>query len=64
MDTFYTLGYGLHNERMAVSVHAATPLIILSFTIIARVDFIAALTHIEPFSIEEGIAINYDERIF
>ena len=52
-------------DRRVVCVHAAISMIILLFTIIARVDFIAVLADIKPvFRITEDIPINYDERIF
>ncbi len=52
-------------DRRAVCVHAAISTIILLFTIIARVDFIGVLAHIDSiFRIMEDIPINYDEGIF
>jgi hypothetical protein len=52
-------------DRRSTSVHATILLIILLFTIIARVDFMALLAHIEPvFRLTEDIAKNYDESVF
>ena len=58
------LRYRLHKDRMAASVHAAPATIILSFTIIARVDFIAGLANIDSIFHTGGLRLDYDERIF
>ena len=58
------LRYRLHKDRMVVSVHTTPATIILSFTIIARVDFIAGLAHIDSIFHNGGLRLDYDERIF